>query len=137
MIRSTPHELLHPKNWRPPKGYANGVAATGTTLYTGGLIGWDEQHEFQTDDFVEQVAQTLSNVVAVLEAGGARPEHLVRMTWYITDKSAYLENLKGIGQAYRRIIGKHYPAMAMVQVVALMEDRAQVEIEATAVLPSS
>lgn len=137
MTHSTPHELLHPNNWRAPKGYANGVAAAGTTLYTGGLIGWDEQQEFQTDDFVEQVAQTLSNVVAVLEAGGARPEYLVRMTWYITDKSAYLENLKGIGQAYRRIIGKHYPAMAMVQVVALMEDRAHVEIEATAVLPSS
>lgn len=136
MTQTTPHNLLHPKHWKAPRGYANGVAATGTVLYTGGLIGWDAQQEFQSDDFVEQVAQTLRNIVCVLEAGQAQPEHLVRLTWYITDKSEYLQSLKAIGHAYRGIIGNHYPAMAMLQVVALMEDRAKVEIEATAVLPS-
>ena len=134
---SSPHQMLHPRNWKAPVGYANGVAASGTTLYLGGLIGWNGQQEFETDDFIEQVAQTLQNISDVLEAGNASPEHLVRMTWYITDKRDYLNNLKGIGKAYREIIGNHYPAMAMVQVAALIEDRAKVEIEATAVLPHS
>lgn len=135
MTQLSPHEMLHPSNWKAPIGYANGVAASGKTLYLGGLIGWNGQQEFESDDFVEQIAQTLKNIKDVLAAGNAAPEHLVRMTWYITDKQDYLSNLKGIGKAYRDIIGSHYPAMAMVQVAALIEDRAKVEIEATAVLP--
>lgn len=129
------HEILHPSHWKPARGYANGVAATGRMVFTGGLIGWNADCEFETDDFVEQVAQTLRSVVEVLACAGARPEHLVRLTWYVTDKREYLSNLKGLGAVYKEIIGRHYPAMALVQVVALVEDRAKVEIEATAVIP--
>ena len=129
------HEILHPKNWKPARGYANGVAASGRMVFTGGLIGWNADCEFETDDFVGQVEQTLRNVVAVLAEGGARPEHLVRLTWYVTDKHEYLGALRDVGAAYRDVIGRHYPAMALVQVVALVEDRAKVEIEATAVVP--
>jgi enamine deaminase RidA (YjgF/YER057c/UK114 family) len=129
------HEILHPKHWKPAKGYANGVAATGRMVFTGGLIGWNAQCEFETDDFVEQVAQALRSIVEVLAEAGARPEHLVRLTWYVTDKREYLANLKGLGTVYKEIIGRTYPAMALVQVVALVEDRAKVEIEATAVIP--
>jgi enamine deaminase RidA (YjgF/YER057c/UK114 family) len=131
------HEVLHPKSWKPAAGYANGVAATGRMIFCGGLIGWNADQEFETDDFVEQVAQTLRNIVAVLAEGGAEPRHLVRLTWYVTDKHDYLGNLRALGAAYREIIGRHYPAMALVQVVALVEDRAKVEIEATAVIPSA
>lgn len=130
------HEILHPSHWKAAKGYANGVAATGRMVFTGGLIGWNAQCEFETDDFVEQVAQALRSIVEVLAEAGARPEHLVRLTWYVTDKREYLANLKGLGAAYKEIIGRHYPAMALVQVVALVEDRAKVEIEATAVIPT-
>ncbi|ADZ70286.1 RidA family protein [Polymorphum gilvum] len=136
-MSGSPHEFLHPKSWKPARGYSNGVAARGRLLFLGGLIGWNGEQEFETDDFVGQVAQTLRNIVAVLEEGGARPEHLVRMTWYVTDKQAYLDNLAGLGAAYRDILGKHYPAMALVQVAALVEDRALVEIEATAVVPDT
>lgn len=129
------HEMLHPSGWAPAKGYANGVAARGRVLYLGGLIGWNAQQVFETDDFVGQVAQCLRNIVAVLNAGGAGPEHLVRLTWYVTDKREYLAGLRELGAVYREVIGRHYPAMAMVQVVALIEDRAKVEIEATAVVP--
>jgi len=129
------HEILHPKHWKAARGYANGVAATGRMVFTGGLIGWNADQEFETDDFAGQVAQVLRSIVEVLAMGGARPEHLVRMTWYITDKSEYLASLKEIGAAYKATIGRHYPAMALVQVVALVEDRAKVEIEATAVVP--
>lgn len=129
------HEILHPKNWKPARGYANGVAAQGRMVFTGGLIGWNAEQEFETDDFAEQVAQALRSIVEVLACAGARPEHLVRLTWYVTDKAEYLGSLKEIGQAYKAIIGRHYPAMALVQVVALVEDRAKVEIEATAVIP--
>ncbi|NTT85228.1 RidA family protein [Tabrizicola fusiformis] len=128
-------EILHPKNWKPAKGYANGVAARGKMIFTGGLIGWNAEQEFESDDFVEQAAQALRSIVAVLAEGGAGPEHLVRLTWYVTDKREYLAGLKGLGQAYKEIIGRHFPAMALVQVVALVEDRAKVEIEATAVVP--
>jgi enamine deaminase RidA (YjgF/YER057c/UK114 family) len=131
------HEILHPKHWKPARGYANGVAATGRMVFTGGLIGWNAQCEFETDDFVEQVAQALRSIVEVLAEAGAKPEHLVRLTWYVTDKSEYLNNLKGLGAVYKEIIGRHYPAMALVQVVALVEDRAKVEIEATAVIPQT
>ncbi len=128
-------EFLHPSNWKPAIGYSNGVAAKGRMIFTGGLIGWNADAEFETDDFAGQVAQVLRNIVAVLAEGGAKPEHIVRMTWYVTSKAEYLGSLKELGRAYKEIIGRHYPAMALVQVVALVEDRAKVEIEATAVIP--
>ena len=129
------HEILHPKHWKPARGYANGVAASGRMVFTGGIIGWNAACEFETDEFVGQVAQTLRSIVEVLAEAGAKPEHLVRLTWYVTDKTEYLSNLKGLGAVYKEIIGRHYPAMALVQVVALVEDRAKVEIEVTAVVP--
>ncbi|GGG00994.1 enamine deaminase RidA [Rhizobium wenxiniae] len=129
------HTILQPEGWAKPIGYANGVSATGRQIFVGGQIGWNAQCQFETDDFVGQVKQTLENIVAVLAAGGARPEHITTMTWYFTDKAEYLGNLKGIGQAYREVIGKHFPAMAAMQVVALIEDRAKIEIQATAVVP--
>ena len=131
----SPHEFLHPKGWKATPGYACGMAAEGRMLFLGGLIGWNAEQEFETDDFAGQVAQTLRNIVAVLAEGGARPEHIVRMTWYVTDKQAYLSGLRDIGAAYKATLGRHYPAMALVQVVALVEDRAKVEIEVTAVVP--
>lgn len=131
----SPHSFLNPEGWVPAKGYANGVLAEGKVVYTGGLIGWNGQQQFEHADLVGQFEQTLKNIVAVLDTAGARPDHLVRLTWYITDKREYLSNLKEIGAAYRRVIGRHFPAMAVVQVVALMEDAAKVEIEATAVIP--
>ena len=129
------HEFLHPSHWKPAIGYSNGVAASGRMVFTGGIIGWNAQQEFETDDFVGQVEQALRSIVEVLACAGARPEHLVRLTWYVTDKKEYLGALKELGRAYRATIGKHFPAMALVQVVALVEDRAKVEIEATAVIP--
>jgi enamine deaminase RidA (YjgF/YER057c/UK114 family) len=134
-LAPSPHELLHPRHWKPAVGYANGVAAEGRMVFTGGLIGWDADQRFGTDDFAGQAAQALRNVVEVLACAGARPEHLVRLTWYVTDKREYLGSLRELGRAYREIVGRHYPAMALVQVSALVEDRAKVEIEATAVLP--
>jgi enamine deaminase RidA (YjgF/YER057c/UK114 family) len=131
----SPHSFLNPEGWVQAKGYANGVMAEGKVIFTGGLIGWNGQQQFEHAGLVGQFEQTLKNIVAVLETAGARPEHLVRLTWYITDKAEYLGNLKEIGAAYRRVIGRHFPAMAVVQVVALMEDAAKVEIEATAVIP--
>ena len=119
----------------PPRGYANGVAARGTTICVAGQIGWNERCEFASDDFVEQTRQALHNIRAVLEAGGAQPQHLVRMTWYVTDKKEYLAALPDVGAAWRELIGRHYPAMAVVQVAALMEDEARVEIETTTVIP--
>jgi len=133
--KTSPHELLNPAAWKPARGYSNGVAASGRTLFLGGAIGWNGQQEFESDDFVAQVAQTLLNIVVVLAEGGAGPEHLVRLTWYVTDRDEYVARLNEVGAAYREIIGKHYPAMALVQVVALVERRAKVEIEATAVVP--
>ncbi len=129
------HTILQPEGWAKPIGYANGVSATGRQIFVGGQIGWNAQCQFETDDFVGQVKQTLENIVGVLAAGGAKPEHITTMTWYFTDKAEYLGNLKGIGQAYREVIGKHFPAMAAMQVVALVEDRAKIEIQATAVVP--
>jgi enamine deaminase RidA (YjgF/YER057c/UK114 family) len=131
------HEILNPKNWKPAKGYANGVAARGRMVFCGGLIGWNANHEFESDDFVDQVAHTLRNIVTVLAEGGARPEHLVRLTWYVTDMKEYQTRLKDLGRVYQEIIGRHYPAMALVQVVALVEARAKVEIEGTAVVPET
>ena len=129
------HTILQPEGWAKPIGYSNGVAATGRQVFVGGQIGWNPQCQFETDDFVGQVKQTLQNIVAVLAEAGAGPQHITTMTWYFTDKAEYLGNLKGIGQAYREVIGKHFPAMAAVQVVALVEDRAKIEIQATAVIP--
>lgn len=129
------HEQLHPRNWKPAVGYANGITARGRMIFTGGLVGWDADQQFQTDDFAGQVRQVLENIVAVLAEGGAGPQHLVRLTWYVTDKHEYLGALREIGAAYREVIGRHYPAMALVQVAGLVEDRAKVEIEATAVVP--
>ena len=129
------HDILQPEGWANPVGYANGVAARGRQIFVGGQIGWDGQQVFETDDFVGQVRQTLENVVAILAAANAGPEHITSMTWYFTDKAEYLANLKGLGQAYREVIGRHFPAMAAVQVVALIEDRAKVEIQAIAVVP--
>jgi enamine deaminase RidA (YjgF/YER057c/UK114 family) len=127
-------QILQPSGWPAPKGYANGMAADGRLVVTGGVIGWDKQGHLPTD-FVAQVGQTLSNISAILAEGGARPEHLVRLTWYVVDIEEYLANLKTLGQIYRDIFGAHYPAMALVQVVRLVEEAARVEIEATAVVP--
>lgn len=126
--------ILQPEGWPRPRGYSNGVAAAGEQIFIAGQIGWNEREEFVSDDFAEQAAQALRNVVAVLHSAGAGPQHLVRMTWYVTDKREYLAAAAHIGEAYREIVGKYYPAMTLVQVAALLEDRAKVEIEATAVV---
>lgn len=131
----TMHTTLQPAGWQQPRGYANGVAAQGRLVFTAGQIGWNRQCQFESDDFVHQVRQTLHNVVAVLAEGGARPEHVVSLTWYVTDKRRYLDNLAQVGRAYREVMGRNFPTMAVVQVVALIEDRAQVEIQAIAVVP--
>ena len=127
-------KVLQPSGWPVPKGYANGMAAEGRLVVTGGVIGWDVEERL-ADGFVPQVRQTLSNIAAILAEGGARPEHLVRLTWYVVDMEEYLANLKTLGRVYRDIFGAHYPAMALVQVVRLVEKAARVEIEATAVVP--
>ena len=132
---TSPLEFLHPKSWKPALGYSNGIAAEGRMIFTGGMVGWTGEQRFESDDFVDQVRQALRNILAVLSEGGAGPEHIVRLTWYVTDKHEYLSRLKELGRAYREVLGRHYPAMALVQVVALVEDRAKVEIEATAVIP--
>jgi len=128
-------EVLQPPGWVRPRGYANGVVARGRQVYVSGMIGWDAEGRFQTDDFVAQCRQALENVVAVLREAGAGPEHIVRMTWYVLDRREYLEAGAALGAAYRDVIGRHYPAMSAVQVAALMEERARVEIEVTAVVP--
>jgi len=124
-----------PAGWPRPKGYANGVSARGRQVYVAGMVGWDAQCQWHTDDFGAQARQALSNVVAVLEAGGAKPQHIVRMTWYVTDKREYLAAGREIGRAFREFIGHYDIAMTAVQVTALIEDRAKVEIEVTAVVP--
>jgi enamine deaminase RidA (YjgF/YER057c/UK114 family) len=128
-------DILQPPGWVRPKGYSNGVAARGRQIYVSGMIGWDAKGRFQTDDFVAQSRQALENVVAVLREAGAGPEHIVRMTWYVLDRHEYLEAGAALGAAYREVIGRNYPAMSAVQVAALMEERARVEIEVTAVIP--
>jgi enamine deaminase RidA (YjgF/YER057c/UK114 family) len=127
--------ILHPNGWAAPKGYANGILATGRQLHVAGQIGWDAQQRMVPGGLVPQTRQALENIVAVLASGGARPEHLVRLTWYLTDRAAYLAASKEIGAVYREVIGRHYPAMTAVEVSALMEAEALVEIEATAVVP--
>ena len=128
-------QILQPPGWPRPKGYSNGVASEGRWIATAGVVGWNEREEFETEDFAGQVRQCLRNIVAILGEAGARPEHLVRLTWYVTDKRTYLDALADVGAVYREVVGKHFPAMAVVQVSGLLEDRALVEIEATAVVP--
>ena len=129
-------QVLLPAGWPRPKGYANGVAARGRQVFIAGMIGWNAQGVFASDDFAGQARQALSNIVDVLREAGGEPEHIVRMTWYVTDKREYLAAGKAVGQAYRDIIGAYNAAMTAVEVTALMEDRARVEIEATAVIPA-
>lgn len=128
-------DFLQPPGWLRPRGYANGVAARGRQVFVSGMVGWDADCRFQSDDFVVQSRQALANIVAVLGVAGAGPEHIVRMTWYVLDKREYLDAGPALGAAYREVIGRHYPAMSAVQVAGLMEDRARVEIEVTAVIP--
>jgi enamine deaminase RidA (YjgF/YER057c/UK114 family) len=128
--------IVQPEGWPRPRGYANGVVAEGRVLFISGQVAWDEHEKFHSDDIVEQVRQALKNTLTMLKAGGAKPEHVARMTWYITDKREYLARYKEIGAVYREAMGTHYPSMSMVQVSALMEDRAKVEIETTAVIPT-
>jgi enamine deaminase RidA (YjgF/YER057c/UK114 family) len=129
------HEFLHPKSWKQTKGFANGIVAEGRTVFLAGQIGWNAEQKFESLDFVEQARQALANIVALVEEAGGKAEHVTRMTWFITDKQEYLSRLGDLGKAYQAVMGRHFPAMTMVQVVALVEDEAKVEIEATAVVP--
>jgi len=129
-------EFLQPKNWLPPKGYSNGVAAEGRQVFVAGQIGWSERGELVSDDFVAQVERALANIVQVLAEAGGEPHHLTRLTWFVTDKPAYVARQREIGEAYRRVIGRHFPAMSLIVVAGLLEPGAKVEIEATAVIPA-
>jgi enamine deaminase RidA (YjgF/YER057c/UK114 family) len=129
--------VLHPPGWKRPNGYANGVVASGTTVFVAGQVGWNARGEFETEDLVGQVRQALANVNAVLAEAGARPEHITRMTWYVTDKREYLARSKEIGAAFRELVGVYHAAMTAVEVSALIEDAARVEIEVTAVIPAA
>ncbi|MCW1969112.1 MAG: RidA family protein [Anaerolineae bacterium] len=128
-------KILQPPDWARPRGYSNGIAARGTLVFVAGQIGWDADCQFHSDDMVEQTDQALKNIVAVLAEAGAEAQHITRMTWYVTSKDEYLAGGKALGKVYRRWMGDHYPVMTAVQVVALIEDRAKVEIEVTAVIP--
>lgn len=128
-------QILQPPGWTKPRGYSNGIAARGTQIFVAGQVGWDAECQFVSDTFAGQTAQALKNIVAVLREAGAGPEHITRMTWYVTSKAEYLAAAKEIGTAYREIIGRNFPAMTAIEVTALIEDRAMVEIEVTAVLP--
>ena len=130
-------KVLQPQGWAPPKGYANGIEARGRQIYVAGMIGWNGQGVFETDDFVAQCRQALQNIVDTLACAGAGPEHVVRLTWYVKNKREYLSRGRELGQAYQAVMGKNFPVMALVQVADLVEDRAQVEIEATAVVPDA
>ena len=129
------HETVTPEGWAPAKGYANCVVATGRLLFLGGQIGWNADQVFETDDFIEQMTQTLENIKAILVAAGGGPEHLTRLTWFVTDKAEYAASQRQVGQAYRSVLGNNFPAMSLLVVADLLEDRAKIEIEATAVLP--
>jgi enamine deaminase RidA (YjgF/YER057c/UK114 family) len=128
-------QILQPPGWATPKGYSNGITARGTMVFVAGQVGWDENEKFQTSDFAGQARQALNNIVAILAQGGAKPEHICRMTWYVGDKNEYLASLKELGAAYREIIGKVFPVMTAIQVVAFVEAGAKLEIEVTAVVP--
>ncbi len=129
------HRNLQPEGWAKPAGYSNGVSARGRTIFVAGQIGWNAEARFETDDLVAQIAQALRNIVDVLACDDAKPEHVTSLTWYFVDKREYLARLPEVGRVYREIMGKHFPAMTAVQVTALMEDSAKVEIQATAVVP--
>lgn len=128
-------DVLQPAAWPRPRGYSNGIAANGRMIFVSGMVGWDSNAKFQTDDFTGQVRQALKNIVEVLAEASAEPQHIVRMTWYVVDKKEYIASLKDIGGVYREIMGTHFPAMTAVEVSSLIEDRARVEIEVTAVAP--
>ena len=128
-------QILQPHGWAKPRGFSNGIAAIGTQVFIAGQIGWTGEGKWEAKDFAGQFRQTLKNTLAVLAEAGGKPEHIVRMTWYILDKKEYLGAIKGVGLAYRELIGRHYPAMAVVQVSGLIEDEARLEIETTAVIP--
>ncbi len=136
-MAQSPHKVLQPAGWPTAKGYSNGIVASGRTVYVAGIVGWNEKERFETDDFAGQFRQVLLNIVAVLKEAGAEPEHIVRMTWFIGDKQEYLSALKKIGEAYREIIGRHYPVMAVIEVAGFIEDGAKLEIETTAVIPDA
>ena len=127
--------MLQPQHWASPKGYANGIGARGRHIFVAGQIGWNAHAQFETDDFAAQAEQALKNIVEVLAAGGAEPRHIVRLNWYVTDKAEYIARQRDVGEAYRRIIGRHFPAMTLLVVAGLLEPRAKLEIEATAVIP--
>ena len=134
-MTETAHRQLHPRAWKPAKGYANGVLAEGRSVFVAGQVGWNAAQEFESRDFVAQVRQALENVVAVVREAGGTAEHITRLTWFILDKQEYLSRLADVGAAYRSVMGRHFPAMTMVQVAGLIEDAARVEIEATAMVP--
>lgn len=131
------HKIIHPEGWAPALGYANGVLSADGHLYIGGQIGWTAQKQFEAKDFIGQMRQTLQNIVEIVEAAGGKPEHLTRLTWYVIDKQEYLAKQREVGQVYREVLGRHFPAMAMVVVAGLIEDEALLEIEAEAVIPQS
>ena len=133
--QEAPHQFLHPRHWKRAQGYANGIVAEGRTIFVAGQVGWNADQQFESQDFIAQACQALENIVAIVREAGGAPEHITRLIWFITDKKEYVTRLAEIGKAYRSVMGKHFPAMTMVQVVALVEDGAKVEIEATAVLP--
>jgi enamine deaminase RidA (YjgF/YER057c/UK114 family) len=128
-------QMLNPAGWMRPKGYSNGIAAAGRMIFVAGQVGWDAQETFRTDDLVGQVRQSLTNIVAILAEAGARPEHIVRMNWYLADKDEYNARLAEIGEVYRELIGRHFPAMTALQVAGFVEHGAKIEIEVTAMLP--
>ncbi|HXQ84781.1 MAG TPA: RidA family protein [Xanthobacteraceae bacterium] len=129
------HEFLHPQSWKRPKGYANGILAEGHMVFLAGQVGWNAERKFDSQDFVVQARQALANIVVLVREAGGKREHITRLTWFVLDKKEYMSRLSELGHAYRRVIGKHYPAMTLVQVAALVDDQAKVEIEATAVVP--
>ncbi|MBK9352393.1 MAG: RidA family protein [Sulfuritalea sp.] len=129
------HKILQPEGWAAPRGYSNGIEARGRTVVIGGQIGWDGQCRFHTSDFATQARQALQNIVAILAEAGGKPEHIIRMTWYVVDKREYIAAYPELGRAYREVIGRNFPAMTAVQVAGLIEDAARVEIEATAMIP--
>jgi enamine deaminase RidA (YjgF/YER057c/UK114 family) len=130
-----PHQSLHPRSWKAPKGFVNGIAAEGRLVFLAGQVGWNPEQVFESEDFVAQTRQALANIVALVAEAAGKPEHIVRLTWYVLDKQEYLNRLRELGAAYRDVMGRHFPAMTLVQVSALVEDKARVEIEATAVVP--
>jgi enamine deaminase RidA (YjgF/YER057c/UK114 family) len=129
------HTFLHPRDWKPAKGFSNGVAAQGRMIFLAGQVGWNAEQKFESEDFVAQAQQALANIVTLVAEAGGRAEHITRLTWFVLDKREYLSRLRELGEAYRSVMGKHFPAMTLVQVGALVENEAKLEIEATAVVP--